>query len=97
MKTKLIILIALVTLTFSCADNKTIDNVTYRPYGLLNKETCKNDSIYYEVSLQAVASGIIFSELFLIPTIYTFGFNLYEPICKKSELVNEKKGVVHEN
>jgi hypothetical protein len=71
--------------------NKTIDGVTYRPYGLLNEETCKNDSIQYQISGIAVISSIIFVEL-IIPPVYTFGYNLYEPVCKKSK--NKMKGVV---
>ena len=69
----------LVVLLTSCADDKTIDGVTYRPYGLLNQGSCKNDSIYYEVSAPAAISGVLFSELFLIPTVYTYGYNLFEP------------------
>ena len=78
----------------SCADNKTIDGVTYRPYGLINEESVKNDSIHYEASGWAFASGIIFCEL-IVPPVYVFGYNLYEPICKKSDLQNSNvKGVV---
>jgi len=92
--TALIILLALATtIMTSCADNKTINGVTYRPYGFFNEETCKNDSVNYEVSGQAVFSGIFFSELFFIPTIYTFGYNLFEPVSAKSELP-KNKGVI---
>lgn len=80
-------------LLISCADKKTIKGVTYRPYGLFNESTQKNDSIKYQVSGWAVVSGLVFSELFFIPTIYTFGFNLYEPVVLKSE-GNELNGVV---
>lgn len=76
-----------ITLLSSCADNKNIDGITYRPYGILNENDVKNDSIIYDISYQAVASGIIFSEMFFIPTVYTFGFNLYEPIGKKSDYI----------
>ena len=41
---KIIIALSLVVALSSCADKKTIDGVTYRPYGLLNESTCKNDS-----------------------------------------------------
>jgi len=76
------IVILLSLLISSCADNKTIDGVTYRPYGLLNENECKNDSIRYEVSGWAVFSGIFFCEL-IVPPIYTFGYNLWEPVDKK--------------
>lgn len=79
----------------SCADNKTIDGVTYRPYGLLNQETAKNDSIQYEVSGWAVFSGVVFFEA-VVPPIYTFGYNLWEPVGKKKDYVTNPsiKGVV---
>ena len=83
-----------VLLFTSCADEKTINGITYRPYGLLNEGSCKNDSIYYEVSGKAALSGVIFSEVFFIPTLYTFGFNLYEPKCSlKEHKFNFNKGV----
>lgn len=75
----------------SCADNKTIDGVTYRPYGFLNQNTCKNDSIQYQISGWAVCSGLIFCEL-IVPPVYVFGYNLYEPISKKSDIQN--KGII---
>jgi len=74
----------------SCADNKVIDGKEYRPYGLMNEDECKNDSIHYEVAIDATISGILFSELLFIPPIYVFGYHWYEPVCKKSEF---KKGM----
>ena len=65
---------------FSCANNKTIDGTTYRPYGIFNEGSAHNPKIYYEVSGWAVFSGIAFLEAMLIPTVYTFGYNLYEPV-----------------
>jgi len=90
---KLLLAICLVLVLASCADEKTIDGITYRPYGLLNQETCKNDSIQYEISGWAVFSGILFCE-FIAPPVYTFGFNLWEPIGKKSEEI-KNKGVIN--
>ena len=79
----------------SCADNKTIDGVTYRPYGLLNENECKNDSIQYEVSGWAVFSGVVFFEC-VVPPIYTFGYNLWEPVGKKKDYVSnpQRKGII---
>lgn len=84
------VLCLIALLMSSCADEKTIDGVTYRPYGLLNQETCKNDSVQYEISGWAVASGIVFFEC-IIPPIYTFGYNLWEPVGLKNEY--DKGGV----
>jgi hypothetical protein len=95
MKKLFIVLIGLVVLITSCADKKTINGVTYRPYGLFNESTCKNDSIQYETSGWAVASGIVFFEV-IVPPIYTFGFNLYEPVGLKKDYQKGKiKGVVN--
>ena len=93
MKTKFLVLALLVGLLFtSCAEPKTIDGITYRPYGLLNETEQKNPNIKYEISGWAVASGIIFSETIIVP-VYTFGFNLWEPIGKVGD-APETKGVV---
>lgn len=89
-----VLTISMILLSSSCADNKTIDGVTYRPYGLLNESTCKNDSVQYEVSGWAVVSGVLFFEV-IVPPIYVFGFNLYEPIGLKKDYDNGKiKGVI---
>ncbi len=68
MKNIILFIIAIMLFT-GCADNKTIENKEYRPYGLVNEEDCKNDSILYRVSYPACISGVLFSEFFLIPTI----------------------------
>ena len=77
----------------SCAEEKTIDGVTYRPYGLLNEKDCKNDKVLYEVSGWAVFSGVVFFEL-IVPPIYAFGYNLFEPVGLKNDQNPELKGVV---
>lgn len=93
---KLLSILGIATLLLtSCADNKTINGKTYRPYGILNEETCKNDSIQYEISGEAIVSGIIFCVL-IVPPIYTFGFNLWQPVGLKKDYQNGGiiKGVV---
>lgn len=87
---KLFLIITIAFVMASCADEKTIDGITYRPYGLLNEDICKNDSIQYQVSGWAICSGVIFFEL-IVPPIYTFGYNLWEPIGKKGDY---RKGIV---
>ena len=84
-----------VLLFTACADNKTINGITYRPYGLFNENSCKNDSVEYQIAGDAVFSGIFFAECLFIPTIYTFGYNLYEPVgLKNSNKSTSLKGVV---
>ena len=92
MKKLTVLLVAILSLA-SCADSKTIDGVTYRPYGLLNESTQKNDSIEYQISPWAVCSGIVFVEM-VVPPIYTFGFNLWEPVRKKGPQGDLEKGIV---
>lgn len=79
----------------SCADKKTINGVTYRPYGFLNESTCKNDSIEYQLSFWATVSGVVFFEC-IVPPIYTFGFNLFEPVGLKGKksIKDKDKGIV---
>jgi hypothetical protein len=89
---KLLPVISLALLMVSCADEKRIDGVTYRPYGLINEGECKNDSIRYEIAIDAAISGVVFSEMLFIPTIYTYGFNLWEPKGKKND--NHIKGSI---
>ena len=97
----LFLLLSITLLLTSCADRKTIDGITYRPYGLLNENSCKNDSIQYETSIAACVSGIVFSQFFLIPTIYTYGFNLYEPVGLKRNYIKgrtgDTRGMVEDN
>src|ERR1035437_4787244 len=89
-----LLLIAAGVFLTSCADNKRIDGNVYRSYGILNQELYKNDSIQYEVSPCAVCSGIIFCEL-IVPPIYVFGYNLYEPMGKKTDfLKTNTKGII---
>ena len=80
----LLILLVICALLSSCADNKVIDGQEYRPYGLLNEDIHKVDSIQYEASFGSVVCGIIFCETIIVP-VYVFGYNLYEPIYKKTK------------
>jgi len=93
-KNNLIVTLLFLTIMFfsSCADNKTIKGVEYRPCGLFNENTCKNDSIQYEIAVDATICGVLFCEL-IAPPIYVFGFNLWEPVGIKKGF-DSKKGVV---
>ena len=89
----LLILLIVVILFPSCADKKTIRGVTYEPYGLVNEDAIKNDSIYYEIDVASVVVGVIFVEL-IVPPIYVAAYELYEPVCHISETKGPNKGVV---
>lgn len=96
MKTKVLVLLVLIGLLFaSCAEQKTIDGVTYRPYGIFNQDTQKNPNIEYELSGWAIFSGVVFVETIIVP-IYTFGYNLWEPVGLKS-IDPSKNGIIKEN
>lgn len=71
-----------IVLLSSCAESKTIDGKVYKPYGLFNEDTYKNDSIVYELSPGSVICSIIFIETVFVP-VYTVGWDLYEPVRKK--------------
>ena len=76
-----------------CCQDKTINGVTYRPYGPLNEEKYKNPKIHYESRLGPTVTGIIFFEC-VVPTVYIFGYNFYEPICLEKDLpADSLKGV----
>ena len=90
MKKVLLSLVIVLALFTSCARPKTIDGLTYRPYGLFNAESVANDSIYYEASPGSVICGIIFCETIIAP-VYIFGWRTMEPVGK----INPKlKGVI---
>jgi hypothetical protein len=76
------LLILAAVLLSSCADDKRIDGVTYKPYGLANEDTHKNNSIQYELSFGSVACAIIFSETLIVP-VYVVGWDLMQPVGKK--------------
>ena len=81
---KTLVFILLVGLLTSCADEKTINNITYKPYGYFNEEIEKNDSIAYQVSPEAVISSILFCETIVVP-VYIIGWELYEPVKLKEK------------
>jgi hypothetical protein len=95
MKKLFALLIVVGLLMVSCAKEKTINGVTYRPYGILNADTQKNPNIEYEVSGWAVFSGVIFVETIIVP-FYTFGYNLWEPVGLKSSDPS-KNGIVNDD
>lgn len=91
---KLLIILTSCFILVSCADNKTINGTTYRPYGFINEKSCKVDSVHYEFCGTAALCGIVFSGFLLIPTVYTFGYNLYEPKCMKKDFKPGQDGII---
>lgn len=89
---KLLIILAFALLLGACADDKTIDGVTYEPYGLINQDTKKNDSIHYEIPTDVIITSVLFCETLIVP-VYNVGFAFWEPVGKASEFTPDKKGV----
>lgn len=81
-KISLLSIFALLILS-SCCDNKVINGVKHRPYGLLNPEE-KVDSIQYRIPAAPFIAGIFFAEM-IAPPIYIFGYNMYEPVGIKQK------------
>lgn len=81
MKKIQLIIMAVVLLT-SCAEKKEIKGITYQPYGLLNEQSIKVDSVCYQMNIGSAAWGALLIETVIVP-IYAFGYDLYEPISLK--------------
>lgn len=83
------ILIITILLLSSCADNKVIEvngeNKLFKPYGLVNEERVRNDSVYYEISPESIVWSIVLCETIIAP-VYLIGWELYEPIEIKKEI-----------
>lgn len=81
-----IVLMMLASIFTSCAKSKVIEidnkQVLVEPYGVLNDQAIKNDSVIYQVSVGSVICSVIFCETLIVP-IYTIGWDLYEPVKKK--------------
>ena len=81
MKKLLFSLVLVLALFTSCADSKVIDGVRYRPYGLMNADDVKNDSIRYVASSGSIILSIVFIETVIAP-VYILGFDTMEPVNK---------------
>ena len=80
---KILATLMIATMLSGCANNKTIDNVKYEPYGVFNLEN-HNPKIHYEVSIGGIVLSIVLIETVIVPVVI-FGWYLYEPTCKLPE------------
>lgn len=64
------------------ADEKTIDNITYGTYGLVNQSEMHNPNIHYELSGWSIFWSVVFCETVIVP-VYFIGWDLYQPVAKK--------------
>ena len=85
LKTSFCTLLATVLLA-SCADSKKINingkDVIVEPYGWMDEDDFKNDSVKYRVNTGNVVWSVIGVETVFLPIILT-GKYLYEPVGKK--------------
>jgi hypothetical protein len=82
------VVVLMVFMLSACGSNKTIDNVEYSTYGLLNQDDNKNPNIKYEVIWGNVVWGFFLCETIVAP-IYFFGFSLFEPVGKKTNIIGQ--------
>jgi hypothetical protein len=66
--------------------------VEFQPYGLIDQNDIKNDSIHYELSAGNLILSIIFIETVIVPIQYG-GYYLFEPVGKVNSKPNPLKGV----
>jgi len=76
---KLITILIILIIFIGCSDSKTIDGITYQPYGLLNKEEKRDPNIEYNLVFGNLVWGVILIETIIAP-IYFFGFDIFEPV-----------------
>ena len=68
----------------ACAQEKTIDGVRYRPYGLANESSRHNPKIRYELVAGNVFWAVVLCETIIAP-IYFVGFSLFQPVGKTTD------------
>lgn len=88
----ILIVFTLLALASACTSDKVIDGKLYKTYGLLNKDEVKDPNIKYELSVGNVLWGAITLETVVGP-IYFFGFDIYEPVGKISNIDNTNGGL----
>lgn len=85
---KLIILLAISSLLFSCADSKTFvineKEESFEPYGWIDENDLKDERIIYKVNVGNIVWDCILVETIFVPILLT-GFQLYEPYKLKKD------------
>ncbi len=90
---KKILLVLSIFCLFSCADSKVLNidgkDTLVEPYGWMNDDVLKNDSVQYQVNTGNVVWSIIGFETIIVPIILT-GNSLYEPVKVKNSSSNKQ-------
>lgn len=79
MKKAIAAVVGMALLLGACADSKTINGVTYEPYGLVTQGDKANPNIKYKIVWGNVFWAVVLSETVVAP-IYFVGWSIYEPV-----------------
>lgn len=86
MKNKFLIILILFVLIIGCADSKNINingkDTEIQPYGWMNQDELKNDSVVYRINTGNVIWSVLLCETIIAPILIT-GIELFEPVSKK--------------
>ena len=81
---KYIVTLFLALTLCSCADEKTLNGVTYKPYGWIDRDEYKSNKVIYRANTGNIVWSIILCETVVVPVVLT-GTALYEPVALKSD------------
>lgn len=87
----IVIILAMCASLSACGERKVIKGVEYDTYGLLNQEEKRNPDIFYEPIWGNIILGIIFFETIIAP-IYVFGFDMFQPVGKRTGIKGQVVG-----
>ena len=68
----------------SCANEKTLNGVTYQPYGWADYQELKSDKVIYKACTGNIIWSVVTFETIVIP-VWLTGWQLYEPVALKSD------------
>ena len=81
-----LLLLMFISILISCSKPITIEidnkQVVVEPYGWINEDAVKNDSVVYVPNAGDIVWSIVGIETIVIPIILT-GYDMYEPVRKK--------------
>lgn len=79
---KVISIILLCSLFFSCGSSLIIDNKKYQTYGIINEDDIKDHNIDYDFVWGNLFWSVVLAQTIIAP-IYFIGFDIFEPVGKK--------------
>lgn len=79
---KVISIILLCSLFFSCGSSLIIDDKKYQTYGIINEDDIKDHNIDYDFVWGNLFWSVVLAQTIIAP-IYFIGFDIFEPVGKK--------------